>query len=135
MKLDVATRGPGGQQGSKDDPGKLRYDLVQDRAEREFVGALTHGAVNYGDGNWRNLEDLAERYFAAARRHMADARAGKRVDPGTMMHPLANAICCLHFWLASVLDEEDDASFEARLAEGIAVARRKRAERLTSGGG
>lgn len=127
LKIDVASRG---SLGLKLDDGKLRYELVDDAAEREFVGALSFGAVKYEPGNWRHVPDLAERYYGAARRHMVAARMGEKFDRESRMHHLGNAICCLHFWLAASLDEEDSISFETRLAEGLVTARRLRAERL-----
>ncbi len=116
--------------GLKRDSGKLRYSLVDDRAEREVVGCLTYGATLYGDHNWREVENPVDRYYDAARRHMVAARgARERHDRETQMHHLAGAICSLHFLLAMDLSEVDDATFEERLQEGLATARALRAER------
>lgn len=89
--------------GRKLDNGKLRYDLVPVIAEKRFVEVLTFGAGKYSPGNWRHVEKWRERYFAAARRHLAEWQAGEKFDPETGINHLAHAMCCVAFMLE--LDE------------------------------
>ena len=93
--------------GRKDDDGKLRYDLVPDRAETELVAVLTYGASKYGPNNWRRVDGMNARYFAAARRHLAAWRSGERIDPESGLAHLAHAVCSLMFLLDVVLELED----------------------------
>ena len=63
--------------GRKFDRDKLRYDLVDDDAEAEFVAVLTFGSIKYEPGNWARVEDAQARYFAAVRRHLRSFRRGE----------------------------------------------------------
>lgn len=83
--------------GVKLDSEKLRYDLLPPLAEEAVVGVLTYGARKYAPDNWRKVPDASDRYFAAARRHLASWRKGERVDPESGHPHLAHAICCLLF--------------------------------------
>ncbi len=66
--------------GNKNDIGKVRYDLMSVDFEEEMAKVLTAGAEKYGANNWQNLEDAQDRYYAALRRHLADARRGKLIN-------------------------------------------------------
>lgn len=92
--------------GIKYDAGKLRYDLMPDRAEKAIVEILTFGANKYGDRNWTRLENIDARCFAAARRHLAAWRGGVDTDSETGLHHLAHAIVNLMFILEKQLEKD-----------------------------
>lgn len=64
---------------AKADHGKIRYDLVPVNAEEGIARVFTYGAQKYDDYNWLKSEH-PERYYAAARRHMAAMRRGEWLD-------------------------------------------------------
>lgn len=119
--------------GQKHDNGKLRFDLVDDAAEEEFVAVLTYGAVLYEPDGWRHVPDAEARYFAALRRHLAAHRRGELLDSETGLFHLAAAKCCVHFLLGLALAEHGPAvgSTAARLPESLENARRIRAKRAS----
>lgn len=51
--------------GIKYDGEKLRYDLLPVEALEQITKVLTYGAKKYSDNNWRKVEPLNDRYFAA----------------------------------------------------------------------
>ncbi len=85
--------------GRKDDAGKPRYDLFPVEAEAAIVDVLTFGAKEYGDDNWRGVENPSQRYYAAAKRHLAEWRRGHVLDPKSGLPHLAHAIASLVFLL------------------------------------
>jgi hypothetical protein len=93
------------KEGVKYDIGKLRYDLFPVLSEKEVVKVLTFGAAKYDDENWRLIDDLKRRYYAAARRHMEAWREGEINDTESSYHHLAHAICCLIFIMTTELEE------------------------------
>lgn len=117
--------------GRKFDRDKLRYDLVDDDAEAEFVAVLTFGAIKYEPGDWARVEDAQARYFAAVRRHLRSFRRGEVYDPETGLHHLAAAACCVHFMLGIAMREDPEivASFAERFAAALSTARAIRAAR------
>lgn len=92
--------------GMKFDTDKPRYDLEQVRATEEVINVLTFGAKKYADDNWRLVEDADKRYYAGARRHMAEYKQGVQIDPESGRHVLAHAICCLNFLLEIELENK-----------------------------
>jgi hypothetical protein len=85
--------------GRKDDLGKTRYDLVPPLALEEFAKVLTFGAEKYAADNWRSVPGAADRYFAAAQRHIWAYKRGEKLDNESGLAHLAHAICCLVFLL------------------------------------
>ena len=85
--------------GTKDDLGKEDWTLVPWDAMREVVRVLMFGAQKYGRGNWRHVKQPAERYSAAAMRHIVARQLGETADAETNLSPLAHAICCLLFMI------------------------------------
>lgn len=66
----------------KFDTDKLRYDLIPISWERGDAEVLTKGAKKYKPNNWKNIEKAEIlRYYAAARRHLADWKAYMDGDP------------------------------------------------------
>jgi hypothetical protein len=86
--------------GVKYDADKLRYDLVPTYALKDIVAVLTHGAKKYAPDNWRKVDDLENRYFAAAMRHMEAWRQGTEMDEESGLPHLAHAATCLIYLLA-----------------------------------
>lgn len=83
--------------GGKNDTGKARWDLLPLGLIEDAVRVLTHGAVKYGEHNWKSVENGKERYYAALMRHIAAYRRGELADPDTKLSHLAHAICNLIF--------------------------------------
>jgi hypothetical protein len=117
--------------GEKDDLKKLPFHLQIDAAEAEMVAVLGYGAVKYGPGNWRTVEDAANRYYDAARRHLRSSRRGEVLDPEHGLFSLASAACCVHFLLALELEKhpELEAALEDRYVKSLEVARRLKEKR------
>ncbi len=93
-------------EGRKDDEGKLRYDLVPAIALEEIAKVLTFGAKKYAPNSWQEIEDLEDRYTAAAFRHLQAWRMGEKVDSESGVHPLSHAITDLIFLLCNDLKEK-----------------------------
>jgi hypothetical protein len=104
----TATTGKGG--GLRFNKGKLRYDLVEPRAFRDFVQVLTDGANKYFDRNWENGLSWTS-VLASLKRHIAAIEMGEDYDfdpnckgcqegtcdkHGGRLH-IANAACNVHF--------------------------------------
>lgn len=104
--------------GSKQDAGKLRYDLMPVDAEQMVVQVLTHGAEKYGAENWRHVPESSRRYYAAARRHLEAWRGGELFDAESGQQHLSHAICCLLFLLQFDIEGNDKADdFPQHLTE------------------
>lgn len=88
-------------EGKKYDDDKPRYDLVAWGVMDDVAKVLGYGAKKYGDHNWRMVDRLEDRYFAAAMRHMSAYRQGQKCDPETGINHLAHAMCSLMFLLAN----------------------------------
>ena len=58
------------KEGVKYDKTKPDYSLVPPRALNDVVKVLTFGAAKYDRHNWKKLDNLEDRYFAAALRHL-----------------------------------------------------------------
>lgn len=91
-------------EGKKDDAGKPQWHLFPWRAAQKVVEVLMHGALKYGEFNWKKLDDIENRYLDAALRHMVEYALGKRIDVDSGKPVLAHAVCCLMFLLE--LEEE-----------------------------
>lgn len=85
------------EEGMKFDKGKPRWDLLPLDIVEEIVKVLTVGAVDYGDNNWKKVEE--ERYLAALLRHITAYQKGENNDPDTGLSHLAHAGCNLIFLL------------------------------------
>ena len=91
-------------EGTKYDNDKPEYGLLPPFALEETVKVLTFGAKKYDRENWRKLDDLHNRYFNAAQRHLWAIKRGETHDPETGMHHAAHAMCCLLFLLESEIN-------------------------------
>lgn len=85
------------EKGVKHDGGKPDYSLVPPLAQDEFVRVLTFGADKYGRDNWRKLEDLRNRYIAAAGRHLNAIMRGELRDPESGLLHSAHLQSCAAF--------------------------------------
>ena len=94
--------------GDKYDDDKLRYDLIPPNALDKMVAVLTYGAKKYSPENWRQLDDLQNRYFAAAQRHLWAMKRGEFYDEETGEPHLAHAMCCLAFMLEALEEDNDE---------------------------
>lgn len=82
--------------GLKYDCGKDPWHLLPIEEVEDIVKVLAYGAEKYGPNNWQNVEP-AERYYAAAIRHLVAWRKGELVDPESGLAHLAHAACSLLF--------------------------------------
>ena len=85
--------------GIKYDNNKPDYSLIPPHALDDVANVLTYGAQKYDRNNWLELDNLNERYFAAAQRHMWAIQRGETHDDETGIHHSAHAICCMMFML------------------------------------
>lgn len=86
--------------GEKFDAGKLRMSLLPASALNEILAVLEFGAQKYAPDNWRKVDNLRERYFNAAHRHLSSCWSGERNDSESGLHHLAHCACCIIFILA-----------------------------------
>jgi len=83
--------------GKKDDQGKLRYDLVPVSAFESVAQCMTFGANKYGDNNWQGVS--ADRYYAAAMRHLLSWKKGEINDPESGFNHLKHVLTNIVFLL------------------------------------
>lgn len=95
-------------EGVKYDSGKPMMRLVPPRALRETAKVLTFGASKYSPENWRQLENLDDRYLDAALRHINEYQTGRVNDEESGCHVLAHAICDLMFVLENIIMSEQE---------------------------
>ena len=110
--------------GIKYDSKKPKMNLLPPKAIVEVAKVLTFGAQKYGPENWKELEDLQNRYLAGALRHIFAHMDGEKLDPETGLSHMAHALCCLLFKLEIELEnakieeerprETDTAEYTAR---------------------
>ncbi len=89
-----ALTGKGG--GFRLNKGKLRYDLVEPHAYRDFVEVLTDGANKYFDRNWENGLSWTS-VLASLKRHIQAIELGEDYDPESGRLHIAHAACNVHF--------------------------------------
>lgn len=89
------------QKGLKRDAGKDRWDLLPLEPVAEIVKVLTFGASKYTDNSWQQVENGAERYYAALMRHLYAWRSGEKLDPESNISHISHAFTNLLFliWL------------------------------------
>jgi len=83
--------------GIKFDNDKPDYSLIPPNALEDVVKVLTIGAKKYDRHNWKKLDNIDDRYFAAAQRHLWALQKGETFDDETGIHHGAHAICCMMF--------------------------------------
>jgi hypothetical protein len=96
------------KKGVKYDGGKDRYDLVPVDAFRQVVKVFTFGSVKYTDDNWKKVQDLQRRYYAAGMRHLEADREGEVLDGESGLEHLAHAIVCMMFKLQDRIEKGDE---------------------------
>lgn len=74
---------------------KCPLHLIPGVAEAQTARALQHGALKYGEWNWRSIPINATPYIAAARRHLAAWTDGEDVDPESGLSHLAHVAATL----------------------------------------
>lgn len=85
--------------GIKFDDNKPDYSLIPPNALEDVVKVLTIGAKKYERHNWKKLDNIDDRYFAAAQRHLWALQRGETFDDETGIHHGAHAICCIMFYV------------------------------------
>ena len=86
--------------GTKNDSGKLRWDLVDYKSMESMVASLTFGVAKYEENNWQKVDNPKDRYFAAIMRHIVAWRNGEKVDEDGQSHlgaVMANAMFLDYF--------------------------------------
>ena len=101
--------------GIKYDSAKPKMNLLPPKEIVEVAKVLTFGAEKYGAENWKELEDLQNRYTAGALRHIFAHMDGEKLDSETGLSHMAHALCCLLFKLE--IELEDGESKEEELRE------------------
>jgi hypothetical protein len=93
----------------KHDEGKVPLHLLPSEAIIEIAKVLGHGAVKYGDHNWRKGFRWS-RLIGALLRHIFAFIGGQDKDEESGLPHLAHAGCCLLFLLTHQLQNlgEDD---------------------------
>lgn len=88
--------------GIKHDKGKPRLSLLPWSALYSVCEVLEWGAREYGEYNWRDVEDGERRFADAALRHLAAHSEGHENDGKTGLPHLAHAACSVLFalWFA-----------------------------------
>lgn len=84
--------------GRKFDKNKLRYSLLPWESIKVVVQVLEHGAVKYGDNNWKYVDNLESRYLDAAQRHLASIHLGEYKDKESGLPHWAHVVCCMMFF-------------------------------------
>tara|TARA_R100001460_G_scaffold72764_2_gene113569 strand:- start:12357 stop:12749 length:393 start_codon:yes stop_codon:yes gene_type:complete len=87
------------KEGVKYDKTKPDYSLLPPTALEDVVKVLTFGAEKYDRWNWKKLDNLEDRYFAAAQRHLWAVMRGETHDPESGEHHYAHALCCIMYLL------------------------------------
>ena len=101
-------------EGIKHDSKKPKMNLLPPKAIIEVGKVLTFGAEKYGAENWKELEDLQNRYTAGALRHIFAHMDGEQLDPETGLSHMAHALCCLLFKLEIELQDGKTKEEESR---------------------
>lgn len=73
------------------------YELIPPQVEEALAEVLTYGAKKYSPNSWKKVEPFEDRYYAAARRHIAAWRKGEIVDSESGIEHLKHALCCIAF--------------------------------------
>lgn len=96
-------------EGTKNDSGKLRWDLLDWEVVEEIVKVYTMGANKYEDENWRKGIGW-RRIFAALMRHLIAWWRGEDLDKESGLSHLAHAAwqCIALLWYSKHRPEFDD---------------------------
>jgi hypothetical protein len=92
--------------GIKYDNNKTRYDLLEPFFEELVAQVLTQGAKKYSPDNWKSVQPLEDRYYAALRRHVTSWRNGEIFDPESGFPHLAHAACNIYFLMWNDIQQE-----------------------------
>jgi Domain of unknown function (DUF5664) len=96
MKEEKENLTTGKGNGLRYNQGKLRYDLVEPHAMRDFVQVLTDGAIKYKSWNW--FAGLSwTSVLASLKRHIAAMESGEDYDQESGRLHIAHAACNVHF--------------------------------------
>lgn len=68
------------KEGTKNDAGKLRLDLIPPEFEKGLAEVLTYGAKKYEPKNWEKGIKYS-RVYASLRRHLLSWLMGEDIDP------------------------------------------------------
>lgn len=109
------------KEGKKYDSEKPMMQLLPSKALVEVSKVLSFGANKYGKENWRELDDLQDRYTGGVLRHIFAHMDDEFKDPETNYSHLAHAVCGLLFKLEIELEKDK----EKRLREPVSNEHRK----------
>ena len=101
------------KEGVKYDKEKPDYSLIPPSALEDMVKVLTFGAEKYDRHNWKKLDNLEDRYFAAAQRHLWAVMRGETHDPESGEHHYAHALCCIMYLLEFYSLQNSENSIES----------------------
>lgn len=91
----------------KFDNDKPRFSLLPQEALDEVIAGLEHGAEEYGDYNWRRVDDRT-RYYDALFRHARSSLKGDLTDEQTQLSHLALVITNALFLLQLEIEDREE---------------------------
>lgn len=94
----------GSDGGDKFDGGKVRVDLVDPLFILSTANGMTHGAIKYGEHNWRG-GIRQSRLYGALLRHLYAYWMREDIDPDSGNHHLDNAACMLQMLIRHAKDD------------------------------
>lgn len=105
---------------SKENENKPRLGLVYYSMLEGIANVREFGIKKYGDReDWRNTEEMREKYYDAALRHLNKAKAAEMDDNGPSpfdeesgFHHLCHAACCLMFLYEDLTTDSNKMSEE-----------------------
>jgi len=86
--------------GIKYDHGKSRMDLISPAALLLIGDVLAYGAELYGEHNWKAVDNLQARYYAACLRHLAAWQRGEKFDDKSRLSHLGHAMTNVMYLIA-----------------------------------
>jgi hypothetical protein len=108
---------PAEEMGRKDDAGKPRLDLLPFAELEEVARVLDFGAKKYSPGNWRFVQDGAQRYLRAALSHLGKHADGHLVDEESGLLHVAHAACSALFLIRFVPKAKPPVARQAQLVD------------------
>jgi uncharacterized HAD superfamily protein len=78
--------------GSRDNSGKTRFDLIPPFAEEQYAKVLTKGSIKYAERNWERGMAWSK-VIASLKRHIQAIESGEDIDKETGLFHSAHVMC------------------------------------------
>jgi len=85
--------------GQKNDKDKLEWSLLPVKALEKVIKVQMYGNKKYSKNNWMLLNNLDERFWNAAQRHLWQHKKGEYLDSESGLPHLAHAAASILFIL------------------------------------